>query len=422
MFSSAFSSSIQAMKAYSQSFAAISDNVANISTSGYKDVQIQFKDLVANSVRGSIFDSLGGSRPVVRNYTQHAGAITPSARALDAALNGKGYFLSNTKIDGSGDYLMTAAGHFDLHIPSDAAADETYVVDQGGNYLLGWPYNSTTDTFNTGTNLSSLSPIRVDSASSAYGAIATSLGSMKANLKSDAAIGDSQTFSISILDGTGTGDGASDKQQVNFTWTKTGSDTWSMTVTADNGTVTSPATPSIFTFDANGQSVAINGAGDDLTVAVNWASSGASSNVTFDFSELSQYAGTFSLEDYATNGIEEGVIQSVFFGENGIVMAAFTNGQSRPIAKIPAADVMSPENLERVGETHFRVTDKSGDIELYEINATDRVQFIAQAFEESSVDLGEEMTNMIITQRAYSTAATTLKTIDEMFKTATDLK
>ena len=422
MFSSAFSSSIQAINAYSQSFAALSDNIANVSTSGYKDSQIQFKDIVANSSSGSIFNSLGGSRPIVRSYAQHEGDIVFSARDLDAALSGKGYFLSNTEIDGSGDYLLTAAGHFDLKIPPGAANDETYIVDQGGDYLLGWPYNPTTASFDTGTSLTSLSAIQVDDTSAIYGALATDTASMRANLNSETAIGESTTFSIEIFDGSGESDGIDDTQEINFTWTKTGDNTWSMAVTATGGTVTSPATAPVLTFDANGLTPNIGGAGDSLTVAVNWASSGASSSVAFDFSELSQFSGKNILNDYEINGIEEGVLQSVAFAENGVIMGSFSNGQIRPVAKIPAADVASVENLQRVGNTQFKATSKSGEIELYEIDLTDRVQFVAQAYEASSADLSQEFTNMILTQRAYSSAATSLKTIDEMFKTATDIK
>jgi len=422
MFSSAFSSSIQALSAYSQSFAAISDNVVNISTPGYKDTQIQFKDLVANSSKGSVYDNLGGSRPVVRSYAQNEGSTIFTARDLDAALSGQGFFLSNTEVSGSGDYLLTAAGHFDLQIPPSSTTDETYIVDMGGNYLMGWPYNPTTGDFTTGTGLASLSPIRTDSQSSTYGAVATDSVSMRANLNSDSLIGESKTFSIEILDGTGNSDGINDAQEVNFIMTRTASDTWDLNVTGTNGTVTAPATTSVLTFDASGLTPSINGGGTDLSVAIDWASTGSSSNVTFDFERLSQFSGKHILNDFEINGTLEGIIETVAFGENGIVLGSFSNGQIRPVAKIPAADVMSPENLERVGETHFKATAGSGAIDLYQIDLTERVQFISHAYEASSTDLSQEMTDMIIMQRAYSSAATSLKTIDEMFKTATDIK
>lgn len=88
---------------------------------------------------------------------------------------------------------------------------------------------------------------------------------------------------------------------------------------------------------------------------------------------------------------------------------------------MPLAIVRGPDLLEPRAGTLFAITEGSGALELKEADLTGQVNFVASALESSTVDLGNEFTRMILTQRAYSTAATAMRTVDEMVKTATDL-
>ncbi len=413
MFASAFSASVHALNAFTKSFEAISNNVVNISTPGYKDRQVSFSDFVSNR---------SGTEAKIKNRTQHEGIIVQSKRGLDAAISGRGYFITNKGLGNNNDYLMTASGKFDLYIPPGSTDGTTYIVDNNKNYLMGWLYNQDTKSFNVGKSLNTLSAIKVDANSISNNASPTDIGSMRANLDADAKIGDTKTYSISIFDGTGKKDKINDGKQINFTWTKTANNSWNMQISAKNGTVTAPTAPVNLTFNQKGMKPTLDGNGNKIDINIDWLSPKVNSKINFNLADLTQVAGGFRLEGHKVNGNIEGRLESVFFAKDGILMGKFSNGRSSPIAKIPVGDVIAPENLRRVSGTHFAQSRTSGDIKLYEINTSSRATFIARAFEASSVNLNDEMTKMIITQRAYSSAATSLKTIDEMFKTATDLK
>ncbi len=76
----------------------------------------------------------------------------------------------------------------------------------------------------------------------------------------------------------------------------------------------------------------------------------------------------------------------------------------------------------RTGDTHFKLGANSGTLQLVDLANTSRVTFSANSLEQSTTDLALEFSTMIMTQRAYSSAATSLKTVDEMVRTATELK
>lgn len=423
-----FSSSVSAMKSQSQAFAAISDNISNLNTPGYKTAEVQFDSLVSESQKGSLFQNLNGTRPQVRNLIDREGQVRFTDRDLDVAMVGKGFFYTNSALDNSGDTLLTKSGRFSA-LPQENSTD-AYLSDGFGNYVMGWPYQPMTDSFSVGTDESSLQPIRVDQGGIIFDASPSTTGSISANLNADAAIGDSQTYSLDVLDGSGIERDAngfviqsSDKQNLDFTWTKTGSNTWDITVSSSDGTVTSPTAPITVTFDSTGLNPTLSGGGTTVNVSANWTSpAGASNNVAVDLGGLTQYAGGYELRSVESNGIEEGFLENVTVDEDGIVQGAFSNGLSRPIAMLAVADVRAENQLDPVANTHFAVTEKSGEIALYRPDQTKRVAITGGAYEASDTDLTDQVSRMITTQRAYTSAATTLRTLDEMTQTASNLK
>lgn len=425
-----FSSSVTAMKAQSQAFSAISDNIANVNTPGYKTAEVQFDSLVNKSQKGALFQSLNGTRGQVRNWIDREGQVTFTNRDLDVAMVGKGFFYVNSALDNSGDTLLTKSGRFSRLQDSDPTSTNAYLSDGFGNYVMGWPYQPASNSFAVGTNESSLQPIRVDRGGIIFQASPSTTGSIEANLSADAAIGTSQSYSLDVLDGTGIETDAngfvidsSDKQSLTFTWTKTAADTWDLAVSSSDGTITAPAAPVSMTFDSSGLNPVLSGGGSTLTVSANWTSpAGASNTVAIDMSALTQYGGPFELTGVDSNGIEEGFLEGTSVDDKGIVQGAFSNGLSRPIAMLAVADVRSANLLNPVANTHFALTEAAGELSLYRPDQTKRVAITGGAYEASETDLTGEVSRMIMTQRAYTSAATSLRTVDEMTKTASDLK
>ena len=97
-----------------------------------------------------------------------------------------------------------------------------------------------------------------------------------------------------------------------------------------------------------------------------------------------------------------------------MIEAIFKNGARRPIYRLPVATFASPDGLQSRNGNAYNATENSGDPTLREADSGPAGKVNATALEGSTVDIGEEFTNMIVTQRAYSAATRVISTADEM--------
>lgn len=424
---SMFSPAVTAMRANSIGFQSISDNIANVSTTGYKAGRISFQDMVFSENNGGTFNTLAGTQAVQQVFRETEGVVTGTDRQLDAALSGEGFFITSTDFTPAANTLeLTDAGRFGPTLVQNGGTEEVYLTDIKGNYLLGWPYNATTNAFATDlTSTNSLQPIRIDETGNFFNAVASTTARLTVNLPATAATGDTYSYDLPIYDGSGDADGIDDTQQFIASFVKNAANnTWDMTLSGTNGTVTAPATqPVSVVFDAEGKLQTVNGAANTpLNVSVTWANSTVTTPFTFSLSGSTQYANVAEQIDLQTDGNTDGTLSDVFFANDGVVQGVFSNGLSRPLAKVAVGDVIAPDRLLASGETHWRLGPNSGDINLIDPDGSGRVFFSPQALEASTVNLENEFSNMIVTQRAYSSAATALRTVDEMVRTASELK
>jgi flagellar hook protein FlgE len=167
-------------------------------------------------------------------------------------------------------------------------------------------------------------------------------------------------------------------------------------------------TPSAITFPA----IAISGwttGANDSNVAINLGTAGKASGVT-------QFAGEFALSSIDQNGVTFGGFVGVNIAEDGKVTAVFDNGEQLAIFQLPLSLFANPNGLEAVTGNAFRQTDKSGDILLQQAATGGSGSVASSALESSTVDLAEEFTKMITTQRAYSASAKIITVADEMLE------
>ncbi len=439
-----FSSAITAMRAQSSAFAAIGDNIANLQTEGYKATDIRFSSLVSGRNGGGTLETLAGARPKSQTFIEKDGNIEQSPLDLDSAILGQGFYLTNTTTDpndlSAGTLELTDNGRFtttviqpDTSATATTDTEEQYLVDNKGNFVLGWPFNATTNTFDVDTTSSdSLQPIQLNVGGNTIVAEATTLTEVTANLDAGAATGTEVDISIVIHDGQEAnnlingvqGNLGSTSRSMTFTFTKTANvNEWTVTGTPLNGTATSPAFPLTLTFDSIGQTPDFGGAGTSLNLSVNWTDAPAvTTTSSVDFSQLTSFGGESFVTENESDGFPQGIFQSAFLSDNGVVNARFTNGQTRPLFQLGFADVISPDLMQAVTGTHFRVTEASGELQLFDFSTSTRAEFKTNSFENSTVQLESEVAKMIVAQRSYSSAATALKTVDEMVRTATEIK
>ena len=166
----------------------------------------------------------------------------------------------------------------------------------------------------------------------------------------------------------------------------------------------------------------------DQDIAVNWSNGSNANQITIDLGTvgltngITQFgAGSDSngnLVEYDTrfinqNGAQAGSMVNYGFTEDGFLQVEFANGVKRPIYKLAIATFEAPDEMENHTGNVYRQTRESGDYLLREPGLNGAGNVVASALESSNVDLAEEFTNMIVTQRAYSANTKTITTTDE---------
>ncbi len=129
---------------------------------------------------------------------------------------------------------------------------------------------------------------------------------------------------------------------------------------------------------------------------------------------MTQFAGSYQINFISQNGADFGNFAGVSIGSDGIVTALFDNGVTRPVFMIPIATFVNPNDMTSLSGNVYIETDFSGQPTVREAGEGGAGDVTGAALESSTVDLGEEFTSMIVTQRAYSAAAKIITTADEM--------
>ena len=151
---SAFASSILGMTSQAHSLATISQNIANVSTGGFKRTETRFQTVLSATLGHN--QDLGGVLPKDIQMISKQGLIYTTARDLDLAIVGDGFFVLSDKVTG-GNTFYSRDGSFDALINTATTSTGTgsstsvpgYVVDKNGYYLMGWAPDSTTGVFPT---------------------------------------------------------------------------------------------------------------------------------------------------------------------------------------------------------------------------------------------------------------------------------
>lgn len=137
---------------------------------------------------------------------------------------------------------------------------------------------------------------------------------------------------------------------------------------------------------------------------------------------FTQLSGDFSVNFIKQDGAQFGNYTGVTIGANGVVTALFDNGERKPISIIPLATFANPNGMEAQSGNSFIATDEFGAPQLNTAGTNGAGSINSGTLEQSTVDLGEEFTSMITTQRAYSASARIITTADEMLEELVRLK
>lgn len=436
--SSALSAGVSGLKAQTSAMAMISDNISNANTTGYKATDARFSTLVVNG--GSSGGYVAGgveSRP--QSLISKQGLIQASASGTDLAIDGSGFFVVRESKGTESGFMYTRAGAFQPD-------SEGYLKNDAGLYLQAWALDGNGDLI--GGTEDSLRPVRITDINGT--AEATTNISLRANLSSKQDALDAAylpytpgsmttgatpahfTRSFDVYDAQG------GSHRVMMAFAKTDSNEWAVEVYGDPTETSLGAAPLVSgtvrfnpdgSLDVAGSTPALFDPINmgDAAPAVTWTNGAGALPITLGLGEqdrltgLTQFGSETALISDNVNGAMLGTVTSVEVSSEGVVNAIFDNGTIRSIFQLPVATVQNADGLQRLNGNAYQISQDSGSVSINKPGVLGG--FVSSnSLEGSNVDLAEEFTKMIVTQRAYSASGKIITTADEMMQEVTQLK
>ena len=145
-------------------------------------------------------------------------------------------------------------------------------------------------------------------------------------------------------------------------------------------------------------------------------------SITPDFSKMTQYAGDSTATCTEKTGWAAGSLDSVSIDTTGTMIGSFSNGQNRNLAQVAMATFNNPPGLTKTGNSLYQESNNSGVAQISTANTGGAGSIKPSSLEMSNVDLSEEFSNMIITQRGFQANSKIITTSDEMIEILTNLK
>lgn len=419
MFTS-FSSSLSALSAQAIAVDVVGNNLANVNTPGFKNSTIYFRDLVTQALGssgGELQVGLGVGRPItVRQFAQ--GSIQASGRALDAAIQGDGFFIARNK---AGNILYTRSGNFQVDL-------DGHLLTATGERVQGWTADPLTGAVNTSATVSdivltggSLRPPRV-----------TTQFSLDLNLDSSAEVGAASTFStpMEVYDSLGT------PHVLTVSFTKTGPNAWQYDVYIPGEDVSGGTAGEPFPVPgASGTLTFTDGrltdppAGTPIAIDLTGLNSGAADmSLSWDLytpagaARLTQFGQASAVSANSQDGTAAAQLVRVGVADGGRILAQYSNGLELAVGQLALAAVVNPESLVAVGNNMFQLTARSATPVVGVPGTGGRGEIVGGATEYSTVDIAREFTQLIILQRGYQANSRVITTADELSQETLNLK
>jgi flagellar hook protein FlgE len=410
---------VSGMNAQANRLSTVADNIANANTTGYKKASTQFSSLILPSTGGAY--NSGGVTTDIRYSISSQGTFTYTTSTTDLAINGKGFFI----VEGAdGQEYMTRAGAF-------TPMDDGTLRNSAGFTLMGYPYSSTEDPTIVINGFAGLEKINL--ASGELNVKASESGYLHVNLPSNEAHPYSKATSLVAYDSLG------NTRKLDFTYSTTATPgEWNLSVTytddsgaihdmlsptPDTAIVASPAaaTQEALSFDTSGKltnptdisTFGMTIGGGELN-ALNISIGGDTGGST-------QLASAFAAKG-DIDGIGPSGVAGYEISDDGIVYLKYENGDMAPKYRIAMANVQSPDNLKPLPGNVYTQSPDSGVVVMGYAGNGGYGTILSGALEDSNVDIAEELTSMIESQRNYTANSKVFQTGSELMEVLVNLK
>jgi flagellar hook protein FlgE len=404
-----FQTGLSGLNAASRNLDVIGNNIANANTIGAKVARAEFSEIVAASTiaANGRTEGIGVEVATVsQQFTQ--GSVNVTGSALDIAINGAGFFRV-TQPDGSAAY--TRGGEFKLDTDGN-------IVTNAQAKLMGYP--TTADGVATS---STLQPMQIPTGSPIPARATTSIAA-EVNLNASAQVWNATVptvplttygTSLNVFDSQGSAIPASIYMR------KTANDTWQVYTDPTSDATATASLVATLNFDTTGQLASSVPAVPTLPITSPNPNIGTFS-ATLDLAETTQYATAFAVTDLTQDGYAPGDFVSLSIGEDGVIKARYSNGQTQASGQIALADFRNVQGLRPSANGTWVETVASGQPIVGEPGVGKFGSLRAGALEESNIDLTSELVNMMTAQRTYQANAQTIKTQDQVLSTLTQLR
>jgi flagellar hook protein FlgE len=409
--------SASGMAAQANRLATVADNIANMSTVGYKRASTEFASMILESSEGSYVS--GSVRTDVRYAISQQGTIAYTTSSTDLAVDGNGFFL----VGGGDDQIyMTRAGSF-------VKDGEGRLVNAAGYYLMGYPLTNGDPTV-VANGYAGLEVINIGDL--ALQANPTTQGNFYLNLPVNADPVPAANLP-SVTSGAGAQftaksslvmyDNVGNEVILDVYSSKVADNEWEVTVynradaAATGGFPYSSAALTTVTLEFDPTTGQLNGAATSLTIPVPNGQS-----VVLDMSQSSELAANYTVLTAEADGNAPSSVDKVEFSSDGVLYAVFTNGARVATHRIPLATVASPDNLQPLPGNVYTPSADSGNVQVGFAGEGGFGKIATSAVEQSTVDLAAELTAMIESQRNYTANSKVFQTGADLMDVLVNLK
>ncbi len=441
----------------------IGNNISNVNTTGFKRGRVNFQDMISQQVGGASkpTEELGGVNPkdvglgmtiatIEQVFTQ--GNLQTTGVSTDVAIQGNGFFV----LKNGEESFYTRNGSFGID------RDGTLVNPANGMKVQGWMANEVngemivttaatpsdltipvgskdpakaTENVKFACNLNKNTPEILEGASasdvikgtwSTEQDIYDSFGNKHIlNVSFRRVVGNPNQWEATVnIDptnsdftqtriGLDTTDGVQNTFLVNF-------DNYGQlqSVTDSAGNVTQPSGEIVLqtSYTVPEANADENGNPYRQTLNINLGTIGSMKNT------ITQSASSSTTKAYSQDGYTLGYLDNFKIDSTGTITGVYSNGTNRVIGQLAMASFTNDRGLEKAGDSTYVASNNSGQASIGESGLQGKGTLLAGALEMSNVDLSEQMTDMIVTQRGFQSNAKTIQTADTLLETVLSLK
>jgi flagellar hook protein FlgE len=387
-----FNIALSGINAINTELDAISNNIANAGTYGFKSSRANFAAMYAGT------QAMGTEASSLTQSIDTGGGVLTTGRSLDASLQGRGFFVTR---DTSGAEVYTRVGIFSVD-------KDGYLSDSFGRRVQGYAALANS------TALGAFGDLRVPTGQIPAQASTTLnyVGNLSADWTAPTVVPfdatDPQSFNGSMV--SVVYDSLGVQHSVTQFFVKTGTNQVTVHYTTDG---TAVPTTTVLDFNTNGQLTAPAGA---VALALGTPVGAAPLTIDVSYAGTTQSAGEATTTTNATNGYPAGTYLGLQLAEDGGVMAQYSNGEKQRIGTLAVATFPAEGALIQVSDTAWTTSSASG-MPLYSTPGVGMAGGLTPGtLEQSNVDMTSQLVQLMNSQRNYQANSKVISAQNEMMQ------